>query len=63
MSTPEQTVEASTHAMVEVPIGDEEEERLLPLPPLTAYHGQFDYVVPSEGVDQPDSNIAEVCFK
>ncbi len=63
MSTPtEQTAQASPDAMVEVRRGEEEEASLLPLPPLTAYHGQFDYIVPSEGIENLDSGIAEVHF-
>lgn len=61
MSTPtDQTAEASPNAMVEVQNREEEEERLLPLPPLTAYHGQFNYIVPAEGIDSPESEIVEV---
>ena len=63
MSTPERKVGASPDTMVEVAVGEEEEQDLLPLPPLTAYHGQFDYVVPSEGVDLLDSDITEVSSK
>lgn len=43
--------------MVEVASHDEREDvSLLHLPPVTHYQGQFNYIVPSEGIfEEPDT--------
>lgn len=55
----DRSILASSSEIVVPSQGEGEEDRLLHLPLVTSYNGQFNYIVPSETAT-PEANIAEV---